>query len=232
MNEKMQSSLAIALRKSYGWKPPVQQTKGGDVSLALYLVAAAFFLLRLLWGLQAAKMLLRWIQGPERDIPPWLGEAYIFGSVALESCFCTVLLVTHWQMPRLRWLACLLLWKAAETVSSNLYYLLLRPVLELKSPHNRYRNFILAAAGGVEVWLLLSLVWLASGAAMPDLNHSLASALMLTGSFFGFGTLLLSVGESSLVLSIISALALKLMTFLLLVSAIQLVCAGRDMENQ
>lgn len=233
MQENTQSNLVVALHRSYGWKPPIQQTKNGQFSLALYLVALAFFLFRFLWPLQAAKALLRWIEGPEHDVPPWLGESYVFGSLALEGIVCVTLLVRpslRWTAP---WLAVLLVWKASETLTSNLYYLLLRPVLELRNPHNSYRSFILAAAGSVELWLLFSFAWLFAGVIVaPDLHRSLPATLAFTCSFFGIGTPFVPVGYRSYQLWILSSVFLKAMAFLLLVGAIQLVRPSEQSSNR
>jgi hypothetical protein len=200
------STLRDAVQRSYGWKSPVQRTKNKEFSFALQFIALAFFLLRLIWVLQLAKVCIRCSRGPDRDIPPWLDELYFMGSVAAEACIC--LAVANGFTPfRLstNLIGGLCIWKITETLTYNLYYLMLRPVLEKNPPHSTYMSFVLAAFGLVEVWLVLSLAWYYLGTTTPRIDSILTAIYFTSVTFFtiGYGDYV-PTGNFSHVLAIIS----------------------------
>jgi hypothetical protein len=180
--------LGQAISRSYAWKAPIHRTKNKDFSLALQFVALIFFLLRLVWLIQPIKVLVRWNNGPEEDIPAWVNEVYVMGSLAIESAICIA--ITLRPIPLLTWvhaLGWLLILKVIETVTSNVYYLALRPVLRLKAPHSTYRSFILASFGLLEVWLLLSLAWYCMGTTCPKIDSVLTAMYFTSVTFFTVG---------------------------------------------
>jgi len=188
MNRPVVSNFKLALKSCYGWKPPVVETKNGELSLALQFVALAFFVSRIGWILQLVKLLLRWLHGPEQEIPPWLQEVYVIASLCAESLLCALLgLDPTLGAAAAGGIGALCLWKAAETLTSNLYYAFFRPILERKMPHSDYRSLVLTLFGCVEIWLLLSLAWHFIGHTLPGLQPSIFAALYYGCSFFAAG---------------------------------------------
>lgn len=162
-----------AIAKSYGWKSPIETTKDQQFSLVLWMLAGLFFLFRLTWGVQLLKVVIRTIRGASPSIHPLLSELYVLISVggALAVLVCAQYDVVIWHQPDTA-VALIAAWKISECLSSNLYYLLFRPVLERNSPHNLYRSMVLALLSFCEVWLLLCIVWLFAG----DISKSCTGA--------------------------------------------------------
>jgi hypothetical protein len=204
--------LKHAIRRTYGWKSPVAKTKNQDFSLALHFVALVSFVLRLAWLVQVIKLTVLLVRGPEKDMPPLVNDVYVMGSVAIEFVFCIALwlrlIPSPQQLHLIRLVGFLFAWKIGETVTSNVYYLALRPVLQIKAPHSTYRSFVLALFGLLEVWLLLSLSWYYLGTTRPPIDSILTAAYFASATFFtvGYGDYF-PVGDFSHAMAIISMFA-------------------------
>ena len=186
MNKSLERA-ARALRETYGWKRPLEQTRSGQPSPILLCAAAVIFLVRLLWFSQVLEFIYR-VRKAATDIPPTLIEAYLGLSLLTEV---GVGLGTYAGLTRspsvaaIVVLVCML--KILENISSNVYYLALRPMLVAKAPHSTYRSFLLASVGIVEVVLLFSLLWLFAGATDPSLDSFVTAVYFTSTTFFTVG---------------------------------------------
>lgn len=214
-----------ALRKTYGWKPVVEKTKSDEPSLLLWLVACSMFVIRLTWLSQLSKLIYRSVKTSNAEVPPLLAEIYILASLAIEVA---VGVSTYYQFAVLHASATLVgavcLWKIFENLTSNFYYLLLRPVLELKAPHSTYRSFLIAVLALIEVWLLLSLLWYFVGITNPKLDSFLTAIYFTTATFFtvGFGDYS-PAGDLSHALAVFTMFAAAMVLAIVLSRALSLV---------
>jgi hypothetical protein len=173
-----------ALAASYGWKYPVERTQRGSRSPVLYLLALLFFMLRLLWPLQFIKLLIRINNPTERTIHPAWTEGYLLCSLFLGLIAVTCANFEIWLFNFPAWLILfLVIWKVADTVTNNLYYLLFRPIFDQTPPHNTYRSLILALLSLIECWIWLSLVWYYVAITEKPFE-SVVAALYFTTQFF------------------------------------------------
>lgn len=177
-----------ALKSTYGWKSPIEKTKGKELSLVLWAVALAMFLLRLTWVSQFIKFLYRFFKSPNNDIPPVTLELYILVSLIIEVSTALACQFHFAAIQLSAWtLACICIWKIIENITSNVYYLLLRTVLELKAPHSSARSFIMAVLALIEVWLLLCLTWFFIGKTSPRLDSMVTAIYFASTTFFTVG---------------------------------------------
>jgi hypothetical protein len=191
-DNQIKKAVARAVRSSYGWKSPILETKGRNRSLVLQLVALSFFLLRLIWPLQFVKAVVRCVRRAH-DIPPLVAELYLIAFIVAEGLACGILASEYGNEPPARWLiGCLCLWKVTETLTSNLYYLLFRPVLERNDPHSTYRSLVMLSLGCLEAWLLLSILWYVLRVSVGSSRGSIVDALFMVGSAC-FGHLAINV---------------------------------------
>ncbi len=176
-----------AVAASYGWKPPIERIPGGYASPVLYLLAGLFLILRLFWPLQLLKVFVRFRAGSRKSIHPAWAEAYTLGSLCIG-------VISIWSTadgirlfcppPWLIWVAAL--WKVADTVTNNLYYLLLRPIFDQTPPHSTYRSLVLALFGLLECWVWLSIAWYYVGTTIKPFE-SIVAALYFTTQFLFTG---------------------------------------------
>lgn len=198
---------------SYGWKSPIEKTKLNQTSIALYLIAGFMFVSRLLWVLQLVKLLVRW-RKKTKHIHPMVNEIYFMGSVVAEAgiCICVAAHITPIHLSTTL-IALVCIWKIYEVVTHNMYYVLLRPVLEENPPQNLFRSLVLAGFGCIETWLLLSLLWFYCGATVPPIG-SIRDALYFSASTFftvGYGDIhATGTGEDLAIFSMIVASAMLL----------------------
>jgi hypothetical protein len=107
--------------------------------------------------------------------------------------------------------------------SSNIYYLVLRPMLIAKAPHNTYRSFMLACLGIAEVILLLSLMWFFSGTTEPQLDTFVTAVYFTATTFFtvGYGDYK-PLGQSSQMLALYTMMSGFVMFAIVLARAVSL----------
>lgn len=176
-----------ALKASYGWKPPLEALPGGKTSIILWLLGLAYFFLRLFWPLQIVKTVLRLRNGATVSIHPGWAEVYLLGSIVAgaTAIWCAENSIQLLAPPR--WLIGIaVVWKVGDTVTNNLYYLLLRPIFDRTPPHNTYRSLVLSLLGVLECWIWLSLAWYYIGTTNRPIE-SMTAALYFTTQFLFTG---------------------------------------------
>lgn len=176
-----------ALKASYGWKPPIEEIPGGHISLVLYLLAVIFFFLRLLWPLQVLKAVVRIRNGSTKSIHPAWAEGYLLGSLCIGViAIWSAESATRLFSPSAWLIGAAVVWKVADTVTNDLYYLLLRPIFDQTPPHNTYRSLVLALFGLLECWIWLSIAWYYIGTTAKPFE-SVVAALYFTTQFLFTG---------------------------------------------
>jgi hypothetical protein len=108
-----------------------------------------------------------------------------------------------------------------EILSSNLYYLALRPIVDPKPPHSEYRSFIISIIATVEVWLILAILWYKPGLVKPILPSIIDALYFSAVTFFtiGYGDFH-PTGNAGHLMSIISIFASASMLLVVLTRAI------------
>lgn len=158
---RLAENFPEALKACYGWKSPIAKTKNEEFSLVMFLMAAFFCFARFFWVIQAVKLVVRTTaaKGPSADIPPIYLEVYVLGCIGLWAGLLYVAPGFIDDHPLLVLIAAAV--NVFETVTSNFYYLLLRPSLKNEAPHSIYRSFLMAFLSYAQAWLGLSVVWYA-----------------------------------------------------------------------
>lgn len=156
------NSLKGAWTASFAFKRPIRQGKRGSFSLALWLFALLFWLHRFVAPIQWVKFLARWrfLDRTRDPVPPLIAELFTLIPVLLliVNLWCAEHGYAFIAMPfTLLWL--LLCWQVFDVVMANLYYLMLRPIVDHDPPHNSYRSFILGWFGFLQLVLLLTTLW-------------------------------------------------------------------------
>jgi predicted kinase len=153
--------LRVVLAKTYGFKPPLEKGKEGKESFVLWLAATIFFLHRLVSVGQFTKVFVRLRKAnPEGHIPPWLAEVIAVAGFAIAAVNAMFLGNGIWIVTVPAAIAIgLCLWRVFDVMMMNLYYLMMRPLVERNPPHNVFRSFLLGALGICEIWVLTGLVW-------------------------------------------------------------------------
>jgi hypothetical protein len=216
--QTLAQKLRYALEKSYGWKPPASETKNKDFSLALWGLAIFFFACRVVWPVQLLKTAVRTIRFGRQptDIPAAIVETYVLLVILL---WWTVLATWNPSGNGLGLFAINAIEFAAavtafEAISSNLYYLLLRPTIDSGTPHNLHRSFVMGALGLVQFWLSMSVVWLISADATLDFifqgGKDLGTKLTALQSVYFVATTMFTVGYGDLTPNPAKAMAVVL----------------------
>ncbi len=165
-----------AWQACFGFKPPIIQGKDGSPSAVLWLFAVLFWLYRFIAPIQWVKFVLRsgWLHRSQDPIPPLIAELFTLVPIALLlfNLWCVAYGYTLVVLPL--WLLFLLLgFQVVDVVLANLYYLLLRPIVDRDPPHNPFRSFILGWFGYLHLSLLLTTLWVYaashSGLAQPEI---------------------------------------------------------------
>ena len=214
-----------ALQSTYGWKSPIERTKNNEPSAVLWLVALLMFVIRLTWLSQFLKLVLRTLKTPDQEIPPLVAELYLLTSLAID--FATILAnqfdATFFAISA-DLIAFVCIWKIFESITNNVYYLLLRPILELKAPHSPARSFIMASLALAEVWLLLCLIWYFVGTTEPALDSISAAIYFTSTTFFtvGYGDIV-PKGTVSRLLAVFTMFTATIMFAVVLSRALSLV---------
>jgi predicted kinase len=155
-------ALIEAWKASFGLKPPIRQGKRGSFSSALWLFAILFWMHRFIAPIQWVKFFIRLrLDNPRADpIPPTVGEVFTLVPIGL-------LILNLWLVENgkalipmsFTTLSIVLTLLVIDVVIANLYYLMLRPIVDHNAPHNSYRSFILGWFGFLELTLLLATFW-------------------------------------------------------------------------
>ena len=213
-----------ALESTYGWKSPIERTKNNERSAILWLVALVMFFIRLTWLSQFIKFAIRNVKSSDQEIPPLVAELYILVSLAIEL---TTVFANQFDFVAIRvsttLLTAICIWKIVESITNNVYYLLLRPILELKAPHSLARSLIIALLAFFEVWLLLCLTWYFVGQTSPALD-SVTSAIYFTSATFftvGYGDIA-PAGSASRLLAVFTMFSATIMLAVVLSRALSL----------
>jgi hypothetical protein len=148
-----------AVSKTYGFKPPRANTKNGDFSLVIWALAGVFFVCRLIWPVQIVKCIGRCAStDPRAETPALATEIYLLFLIAFWSVALGAGLHSLDAGPRFA-LLLLAIVCAFEAVSSNIYYLLLRAMVDDGTPHNIHRSFVMASLALAQFWLSTTAIW-------------------------------------------------------------------------
>lgn len=178
--------LRDAWSASFGFKAPIREGKRGSFSLALWLFALLFCLHRFVAPVQWVKFVVRWrfLDRGKDPIPPVIGELFTLVPTVL-LILNLWLLATGNTLVTLPFvvIAVFLCWQTFDVVMANLYYLMLRPIVDHDPPHNSYRSFILGWFGFLQLTLLLSTLWYyaAMCTGQPDIQFATIFSQVLKG---------------------------------------------------
>lgn len=171
------NSCTDAWRASFGFKPPIRQGKRNSFSFALWMFAVLFFVHRFVAPIQWVKFFTRWLflDHGKDPIPPLIAELFTLVPIGLQVANLWLLASgrAFLILPfTLLWV--LLCWQVFDVLMANLYYLMLRPIVDHDPPHNSYRSFILGWFGFLQLTLLLATLW--SYAALHSGAHGVSFA--------------------------------------------------------
>jgi AAA domain len=168
-----------AWKFSFGFKEPLKEGKSGSKSIVLWTFAIIFFLHRFIAPIQWIKLVLRgrFLPSADEDIPASLAELFsILPMLALAvNLFWLANNNVIFPIPFLLIESYLAL-RSIDIIISNLYYLMLRPIVEINPPHNNYRSFILGWIALLDLLLTLTSMWYFAGLRDPKFAGSLSAA--------------------------------------------------------
>lgn len=175
-----------AASECFKYKPPLKWGKEDSFSVAMWLVARLFWVHRLIAPFQWAKFFLRafFLKSAESHIPPSVGD--LFALVPTALLVLNVAFLENgilWFVLPYWFLLGLCFWRILDIILVNVYYLMLRPMVEIKTPHNLYRSFILGCFNFFEVVLWIAMLWFFAGqhTGTPDIQFLSILGLVLKG---------------------------------------------------